>query len=589
MPGKTAGQRYEVLDLRYADGKPAILRHTDGSGFAYYASGKKAICVSAAGVDGVGRSRRFSAIIHDDGGRNAVVGVFDDWGIGYADGMLGQGDTQAPKLLISEKAITVVDGNGKVSEVPTSPKAAGTTDLVLRINQHITLRHKKRTFLDFQCENVNHTFVIGEMHGEEVCGMTLASEEKSLSEQSTQQLQEATLKLDGVCELAKTLQVSPSQRAPKPTFSVDTTSMQDVLENLSTLKTSLSHPNLASPDLKWDTEMRLKQLLVKAHPQCPGLRSAGSAGNWKISRVSGKCTEERLANAKPTVNAPKSIAQVSQLKLPDLISENATNGMLLVVICLAAYAKEQSNYARLLVEKAHAALWQKFCSTGSSALPVKLVAVELTEAGSFGDQWPQYGVKEVPYCLMYMGGKQVYAKRLHGTRMAPRAAAAAKPKVLLVEPNPGNQLKLERNLRRNGYGSDLAMDGMQASRLAQRPEGYGILLISSLTPADQLRSVSYAIRSRQRAAIILAFDSTLLSEEEAEDRKQFLQECSYVFPYGPSYTGLAAVLARFDVTHAEKGLACVPCTTHKQDFLDDVLGMLEKGGGGRAVGDTATS
>ncbi|CAE7495782.1 unnamed protein product [Symbiodinium sp. CCMP2592] len=380
--------------------------------------------------------------------------------------------------------------------------------------------------------------------------------------------------------------VSPSQRAPKPTFSVDTTSMQDVLENLSTLKTSLSHPNLASPDLKWDTEMRLKQLLVKAHPQCPGLRSAGSAGNWKISRVSGKCTEERLANAKPTVNAPKSIAQVSQLKLPDLISENATNGMLLVVICLAAYAKEQSNYARLLVEKAHAALWQKFCSTGSSALPVKLVAVELTEAGSFGDQ---YGVKEVPYCLMYMGGKQVYGKRLHGTRMAPRAAAAAKPKVLLVEPNPGNQLKLERNLRRNGYGSDLAMDGMQASRLAQRPEGYGILLISSLTPADQLRSVSHAIRSRQRAAVILAFDSTLLSEEEAEERKQFLQECSYVFPYGPSYTGLAAVLARFDVTHAEKGLACVPCTTHKQDFLDDVLGMLEKGGGGRAVGDTATS
>eukprot|EP00439_Symbiodinium_sp_Y106_P033592 s1829_g4.t1 len=203
------GCSFDLQDRRYADGKPAILRHTDGSGFAYYASGKKAICVSAAGVDGVGRSRRFSAIIHDDGGRtklNAVVGVFDDWGIGYADGMLGQGDTQAPKLLISEKAITVVDGNGKVSEVPTSPKAAGTTDLVLRINQHITLRHKKRTFLDFQCENVNHTFVIGEMHGEEVRGMTLASEEKSLSEQSTQQLQEATLKLDGVCELAKTLQ-----------------------------------------------------------------------------------------------------------------------------------------------------------------------------------------------------------------------------------------------------------------------------------------------------------------------------------------------------------------------------------------------
>ena len=33
---------------RYADGKPAILRHTDGSGFAYYASGKKVGPLGAA-------------------------------------------------------------------------------------------------------------------------------------------------------------------------------------------------------------------------------------------------------------------------------------------------------------------------------------------------------------------------------------------------------------------------------------------------------------------------------------------------------------------------------------------------------------
>ena len=35
---------------------------------------------------------------------------------------------------------------------------------------------------------------------------------------------------------------------------------------------------------------------------------------------------------------------------------------------------------------------------------------------------------------------------------------------------------------------------------------------------------------------------------------------------GPvSRQGLAAILARFDVTHVDKGLACVPCTSHKQD------------------------
>ena len=29
--------------------------------------------------------------------------------------------------------------------------------------------------------------------------------------------------------------------------------------------------------------------------------------------------------------------------------------------------------------------------------------------------------------------------------------------------------------------------------------------------------------------------------------------------------GLAAILARFDVTAVDKGLACVPCTSHKKE------------------------
>eukprot|EP00913_Durusdinium_trenchii_P030043 g28153.t1 len=67
--------------------------------------------------------------------------------------------------------------------------------------------------------------------------------------------------------------------------------------------------------------------------------------------------------------------------------------------------------------------------------------------------------------------------------------------------------------------------------------------------------------------------------EDLEARKEFLEECNYVFPYNPSYTGLAAILARFDVTHVDKGLAC--------DFLEDVLCVLEKRGAA-AVGDTSS-
>eukprot|EP00913_Durusdinium_trenchii_P030042 g28152.t1 len=376
-----------------------------------------------------------------------------------------------PKLLISEKAITVVDG-GKATEVPRSSQNADSTDLVLRINQFLTLRHRV-----IRCQ---------------VSGMSLASE-KTLNAQSAQLLQEATQKLEKVCGLEKTLKVNPSQRDLRDTERKDL--------DLPTLKPNASGTGLAHPldlDLEWDTEFRLKKLLAKAHPQCPGLRAGGQA-SWKISRFSGKCAEtqsdmrymsqdpfqydpdERLANAKPTVNAPKSISQVSQMKLPDLIAENASSKTLLVV----AYAKEQSNYARLLAEKAHAALWQKFCSKpGSGPLPVKLVAVELSEAGGFTDQ---YGVKEVPYCMMFLGGQQVYAKRIHGLRMAPRDAAAAKPKVLLRRLAAGGRLahfqtqgpgdprisqhSIEDDRRFDYFTWQPPSSKMQVSNFAQRLQG----------------------------------------------------------------------------------------------------------------------
>lgn len=577
------GPRYDVLDIRFADGKPAVLLHTDGSGFAYYPSGRKAICVSAHGLDGQGRARRFGVLVHDDTPRNAIVAVFDEWGQGSADGMISHGDTQLPKFLVSEKAITVIDGSGKATEVPrllasqrsgSSPTGrAGATTLAMRLNASVTLRHQSgRTMIEFQCDGVSHTFIVGEMNGEEVAGMSLATSPKPLGGESGKQLNEATQRLDEVREKVSTLKVDSSRRDAKSTFVLNTSSIKDVLDSLNTLNLSLTRPGLAPHDLKWDTEMRLKQLLSEVHPQCPGQDNK----KWTIARVSGRCTEERLANAKPTVATPKSLPQVSILKLPELIQETSSSNTLLVIICLAAYVRDQSNYARLLAEKAHAELWQRFCTQPESGpLPVKLVAVELTELGGFADQ---YGVKEVPHCLMYLGGSQVYSKRLHGIRSAPREAAAARPKVLLVEPAPAQQLKLERNLRRNGYTSDLALDGNQAIRLAARPEGYGVLLASSKLSAEQLRAASAAVKRTQPNAVILAFDAGLASDEAAEERQRFLDQCSYVFPFAPSYTGLAAVLSRFEVTSVEKGLAAVPVTSHKQDFLSDILGMLDKKG-----------
>merc|ERR1719183_913493 len=120
--------KYDVLDLRYSDGRPAVLRHVDGSGFAYYASGKKAICLSAQGLDAT-RSlcRRFGAVLHDDAERSPVIGVFDEWGRGFADGMLNPGDNQRPKIMVQDRVVTKIDGSGKASEFPTRPKGSSST------------------------------------------------------------------------------------------------------------------------------------------------------------------------------------------------------------------------------------------------------------------------------------------------------------------------------------------------------------------------------------------------------------------------------------------------------------------------------
>lgn len=565
---------YDVLDLKYKDGRTAVLRHVDGSGFVYYPSGRKAICISAHGCDGKGRVRRFGAIIHDDSPRSDVLGAFDEWGRGSTEGQQSSSDANAPRLMITEKALTIIDGSGKVSEVPlasalgprapTSPRGPQ-PEVTLRVNSCIVLQHHLgRITLDFRSEGISHSMLVGELQGDEVAGMPKPGS-TMLSPESAQQLKETTLKLSGVCEKISTFKVDPSQKDTK----IPVTTLQDVLANITLLPKSLAHPNLAPPEIQWSTEGRLKKLLSHFHPQCPGQ----DRKNWTIARVSGKCTVERLANAKPTVATPKSIAMVSQLKLPELIDETSSKSTLLVVICLAAYAKEQSSYARLLAERAHAELWKRFQKSDSAPPPpVRLVGIELTEIAGFEEQ---YGIREPPYCLMFSGGKRVYGKRLRGMRDAPRDANMTRPRVLLVEPNPAQQLKLERNLRRSGFSSDLAFDGQQAARLAARELPYGVLLVSSLLPLEPLRLAAAAVRRQEPSALLMAFDAGVPgASEDPEERRRFLDECNFVFPYAPSYTGLAAILARFEVTAK---MSAMPVTTQKQDFLDEILAMIQGG------------
>lgn len=591
--------RYDVLELKYGDGTPAVLRHVDGSGFAYYQSGRKAICITSFGRDGKGKVRRFAAIVHGDGARSPVLAAFDEWGRGYADGQMNPGDCQQPKLLIGESSLTVVDGGGRATDVPVAnhknrrvqgDATGGSTEVSLRLNQCVSLQHQRgRSTLNFSSGGVQHSFVLGELQGEEVLGMP-APTTVSLAEETMKRIGEATSTLDGVREKVSGLRVdvgnggrnSRATGAAEASASVKASSnLQELLESLNSLTQSLAQPGLAPVDLQWNTEGKLKKLLAASHPKCPGQKDKH---NWSISRVSGRCTDERLQSTKPTVATPKTVSLISQLKLPETIDECAQRGTLLVVICLATYVLEQSTYARLLAERVHAELHQRFRSNLENGLPlpVQFAAIELSEIGGFASR---YGIKEVPYCLMFQGGSVVYSKRLRGMRLLPKDAGVTQPHVLLVEPVPQQQLKLERCLRRSGSSWDLAMDVPQAMRLTSRQVAYDAALISSRLRLEEQRSIATAIKRLEPSALVLLYDTGVtvgVQEEDAEARKRFHEECSHLFVYSPSYAALSALLSRCE-SDDRRRVAGVGAD--KRELLDEVLGVLEKGRrGGGAIG-----
>lgn len=602
-PASPSFAKYDVLDLKYGDGSPCILRHVDGSGFAYYASGRKAICLSAFGT------RRFGAVLHGDAPRSPVIGVFDEWGRGYADGMMNPGDVQRPKVMIADKVLTKIDGSGKSSEFatrakgqsmsPTSGNSAGAADLTMKLNQNVTMSHKTgRTSLDFNSDGINYNFILGELFGEEVSGMPKPCS-PTLAAETVRRLDATHGKLGGVCDMYSSLKVDPSQKGARPAMTLDTSgTLKELMEGLNTLRTSLTHPNLAKvehttmkwstdPDhAEWSTDLGLKKALAKQHPQCAGQ----TRKNWSIARMGGKCTEERLANTKASVVSPKTVQQISQLRLMEIVDEASSKGTLLVTICLATYAKEQSEYARLTAEKAQTELAQRMGADSQDN--VRFVLIELSECAGFCDQ---YNIKtHPPFYMMFRGGQPVQqhsedgqpiiAKRLPGVRIKLHSESLSRPQVLLVEPNPAYQCKLERALRRAGYSSDLALDAPHALRLASRQQVYGVLLVSSILRADEVRSVISAVRRNEAQAMIVAYNGSAPSDEDADARVRLLEDCNHVFPSVPSYTGLQTQLIRCEVGHPIYGHGC----KHKNDFCDEIQSVMEHGRGQATIWGTRT-
>jgi hypothetical protein len=270
------------------------------------------------------------------------------------------------------------------------------------------------------------------------------------------------------------------------------------------------------------------------------------------------------------------------------------------VICLASYSS-QSLHAKKLVETAHAELVKRYGDKDRYPyLPFRFVTIELSEDRTFS---MKYGIKEVPCCLMFSGGQMVYQEKLGGMKMVQRDTYTSRPRVLLLEPNPSKQLKLERALKRAGFSSDLAVDASVAAQFATR-EQYGVLLLplsgcsreaqrggrnetqvisggqGAFTPPgyptiDQLKVVIGTVRQKSPGVLIFAFCPAEVEEDEKDAMRLLNDECAYVFQHMPGQQSLAAVLSRHKETLPTFGHT----GTSSGDFVNEVERVLDQSRG----------
>jgi len=155
----------------------AISREEDGSGYACYLSGNKAVVINSHH-----KNRRFSALIYDDVvdrfGQAKLLGTFTEWGIGEVferakpfDGS-GRGCIQR-SYRVTDKSVTVTTDTGQEKKFPRRKMGAAVPQikasgepLELALNESLTVRLDKVTGLtvvDFCADGVDHQFWLGEV------------------------------------------------------------------------------------------------------------------------------------------------------------------------------------------------------------------------------------------------------------------------------------------------------------------------------------------------------------------------------------------------------------------------------------------
>lgn len=533
------GPYFEIIDLKYSSGAPAIQRQEDGSGFASYPSGRKAVCASTHH-----KSRRVSAIVFGDGNfqeqrsppqtgarmpktSTAILGTFDDWGMGKVECPLTPQTSirGAYEIFMSrgQKFVSVTNpSNGVITSVEMSNRKKleeSQLALRLRLNNFLTVRFDPErgvTAIDFSAEGVSHTFHLGEVYAcrskNELKTTTPSgiNTKINLTTQSDVDTVRNTM-TSGVDTLLDTLQcraaAEPVKRAAYTSGSasaplLDVTIAKDLLKER----------------LDFTFEHKLKEECRKKNP--PMQRHTVKA--W-----SGKSTDSchfdqplkiplDAGGDAPAWDKPVLVPQVSTTELEQMIESTASSRVLICGVVLASWATKSSNsssgHAQQLARAAAAELARR-AEVSGSASSIRIVLLEMSEAGGIHSTGrfvnplvTKYGVQTVPWLLLFGRGKCVYSERPgneHGglgfvSRL--RYQTLAKPHFLVFNPVHSkeqegsqnrimaynHQLETQNTLQRCHFLYEVALSAQDAQRMISNAEPpYGAVIANTSAGATE--------------------------------------------------------------------------------------------------------
>jgi len=553
------GTCFEIVDLKYPNGKPAVVRQTDGSGFLFYPSGRKAVC-----VNGCKGSRRFSAVVYDDAAKSPLLGTINEWGVGS---LQESGNLEGvSRYEAAESGVSVINPKGQC--VGTfSYRGDKHGELSVKLNSALTVRmepREKLTVLELNCERVQHMVWLGEV---------------------SPHLDTIRVANERTAPLRKTNKVTLINDVPlesSDTLGRTTKNLRDLGSHLMGIKSSTSVGGKATvvtePGGLLDVNATLTGLLQ-------GMREFATEGGLRkkirddhlafpraatINKWSGRYTvsKHRDCILKPLVETPQTCQVITSRRLQGMTEELSDQSVLIVAICTAIWA-DQSKHALRVAERTHAELLKKHMRPDMepSEFPFRFVNVEMTEAGALVSDTKyvnllakEHQITALPWCLMFFRGQRVHSAKMGGFCERLRYPSLARPRVLLLEPQAAHQLESESAVKRCGLSLDLALSSADAHMLAGRTTPpYGIVMASSECGTDALVGLIDRCRRRNSECLFFLLHHPHKVEETPALRKLALDKdlCNQVITRPVRKARLELVINRYESTklnYPEAGL-----------------------------------